>query len=334
MYILIALKRCLRTVYFPVLLCVLALVLCIMPRIGREEKIPPAGVCDLDGSATTEQIIAMLSENGFVLYPDEDSLRADVTSGVLDCGAIFPCGFSAMVEENRVDGVVTFLTAPLSHAPGMYRNHLTAAVFAQIAPIISAEAFDASGVSKEDVTAKYREIAEGGLMFTFRVESASGEAPSSEMGARSYTMGAAALLIFAMMMHSICHILQYDVKPLGMHLGRGRTVLSAVLPALSVRVAGICLAVLAATVVSGDGILSELLPALVLYTLLLGTGSLLVLSFAPLGGTDGGKLRILTFFVLLAALVLCPILYDAALLFPWVWVLRLLCPPYWLWLFV
>ncbi len=337
-YFAIALRRCLRTVYFPVLLCVLAAALCVVPHIGREERIPPAGFCDLDGSEVTERISAMLIQNGFVPYSDEEALRADVASGALDCGAVLPPDFETLVRRNQVEEAVVLYTSPVSHAPEMHRNHLAAAVFSELAPYLSAAAFAEVGVAEvgvaeEAVVARYRELVEGGLMFSFRLEDVDGASLSEDAGALAYTIGAASLLIFAIMMHGACRIAESDVAALAMRIGGRQTVLGTVLPRLLLNAGGVVTAVGLAAWLSGEPILRALLPAIVWYTLLLCLlGLLICLLFVRIRRVYGGGVRIVTLYMLLAAPVLCPILYDAAVIFPWIGILRLLCPPYWLWL--
>ncbi len=326
-YLLLSLRRCFRGVYYPILLVILCAVLVLVPRLTAEGDALPVGLCDLDGSSTTERIAAALSEYGFVSVPDEETLRLGVAVGELNCGAVLPRGFEEMVRRNDVDGAVLFVTSPTSYAPETARNHLTAAIFAELAPVVSSMAMADSSVTADAVIAKYREIADGGARFTFRVETASGEPLREETDGLSYTVGAASLFIFAMVMHSVCHVMERDMKPLGGRIGRTRAFLCAVLPDLGVRFAGILLAVLVSALLTGDGTL--LLPS-VLYTLLTGAWGLLAAGVLR----DCGRMRIVTLFMLLAAVVLCPIPVDVSLFFPWVGVLRILCPPCWLWLFV
>ncbi len=326
--ILLAIKRCLRTLYFPILLCVLTIMIAIAPRLSESQSHPPAGFCDLDGSATTERISEYLTYMGFVRCDSNAELIDGVASGQLDCGFVLDAGFEEHLLENSLDGAVPLITSPMSYSPAIWRNHVAAAVFTELAPVISASAVPDSVDLTDELTEEYHRIIDSGLLFSFKIETEGSEHTASELRSMSYVKGAAALLVFTIMMYAVCDVLRSDAKPLAGRIGAWKTMLYAVLPDLAVRVVGVVLALAAGVLLSGEAAVREMLPALVVFTLL-------CTAFAILAGAafrDDGHVRILAFFMLVGGLVICPITFDAAIILPWLAYVRLIFPPYWLWI--
>jgi len=82
--LILSVKRCIRTVYFPVLLCVLTLSLAFVPMLGKSESYPPAGFCDLDGTPATQRIARLLTDVNFIRCETEAELIDKISSGELD----------------------------------------------------------------------------------------------------------------------------------------------------------------------------------------------------------------------------------------------------------
>ena len=326
--ILLAVKRCLRTIYFPILMFVLALVLALAPRLSESQSHPPAGFCDLDGSAVSDRISTYLTGMGFIRCDTKAELIDGVCSGKLDCGFVLEEGFEDLLLENTLDGAVPIITSPMSYSPAIWRNHVAAAVFTELAPVISAAAVPDSVDLSDELTEEYRRIIDSGLLFSFKIETNGSVHTVSEFRSMSYVKGAAALLVFTIMMYAVCDVLKADAKPLAGRIGAWKTVLYAVLPDLAVRVFGICLALTEGVLLSGEAAVREMLPALIVFTLL-------CTAFAILAGAiflDDGHVRILAFFMLVGGLVICPITFDATIILPWLTYVRLIFPPYWLWI--
>ena len=326
--LLLSLKRCVRTVYFPVLLCVLAALIAIVPLLSESENHPSAGFCDLDGTYTTERISSYLTDMGFVRCDTEDELYDGVSSGKLDCGFIFVDGFENLLLTNSITGTIPHITSPMSYSPGVWKNLVSSAVFTELAPIISSSTLPESVELSDELIAEYRSIIDTGALFSFKIEAYGTEQTGEEIRSMSYVRGAASLFIFALLMYAICDVIRCDARPLARRIGAWKTTFHLILPDVFVRALGICIATLLGAFLSGDGAVREMIPALVVFTLLctvfaLFTGAILL---------DDGVIRIFTFFMIVGALVICPITFDAAILFPWLTYVRLIFPPYWLWI--
>lgn len=334
-YILAA-KRAWRSVYFPVLLLLLGVSLIAAVFLGTQEELPLAGVCDLDGSITSGRICSYLLDNHFVVCENESDLRDGVASGKWNCGILIPRGFEAMLQAGDIEGAVRFITSPASLYVPLYKNHATAAIFTEHAAVISANALEGTDISREELTETYRALMDEGLLFSFDIAYVEGSADvtdwASTQRARDYVLSVASLLIFVMLTYSVCDLLSRDMRVLPSRVGAKQAILHAVVPHMIVRIAGIMLTVGIAAAVSqlwnGISPLADLVIPLCLYTLAVSAAALLLAAIVP----DPSALRIYTFFILIAAFALCPIYIDAALFFPAIRYIRLLLPPYWLWM--
>ena len=300
----------------------------LVPALSKSESHPPAGFCDLDGSLATERISNYLIGMGFVQCNSPEELYNGISSGKLDCGFVFDDGFEDLLRTNSLDGAIPIITSPMSYSPAIWRNHVAAAVFTELAPVISESAVPDSIDIDGELTKEYRKIIDSGLLFTFEIETYGTEQTASELRSVSYIKGAAAILIFTLMMYAVCDALRSDARPLACRIGAWKTTVHLILPDLIVRVVGICLALGIGALLSGESVVVEMLPALVVFTLL-------STAFAVFVGAimlDDGMIRIFTFFMILGALVICPITFDATILFPWLMYVRLIFPPYWLWI--
>lgn len=333
---LLSLKRAWRSVYFPVLLLILTLALVLSVSLSESEEIPFAGICDLDGSASSARVCEYLLDNRFLLCEEESALRAMIASGDLSCGVIIPPDFEKALLAGNVDGVVRFITSPTSFLPHLYKNHVTAALFSEHAAVISAQAMEEAGIPREELYQAYREMMNEGLLFSFETEytDAPGAviAGATEPRARNHAMSVASLLIFVMLMFSVCDLLTRDMQALPCRIGVKHTVLQAVIPHMAVRDAGILLAAAAAATVSflwdGSTVLLSLLLPLCLYTLAVTAAAWLAAALF----SHASALRVFTVFTVMSAFVLCPVYLDAALFVPAIRYLRPLSPPYWLWM--
>jgi len=328
----LSVKRAFRS-GFGLMLLFLVILITAAPGLGRNETLPPAGVCISDKGVISERISKHLSELGFELCQSEEIMRKRISSGEYDCGAVIPEGFGEKLASGMLDEAVLFITSPTSFAPDVYQNQLSAAIFAEYAPYITAEALSGMEITAEEALEAYRQRLDGGQVFSFDIVYSGTEEESAEpQRASAYTLAAASLMIFAVMSHSCCGIVRADSRLLSKRIGGGRMFVCSVLPDLGVRVIGVILACGVAVGLSGvlgGGIPPRLLLAIALYTLAVTvfTYGAAVILRTP------ARLQFLSFFVILASLVLCPIYLDVSLFLPWIGYLRAALPTYWLWLF-
>ena len=334
---LLAVKRTLRSLYFPILLVIFTFALIASVSLGENEGMPIAGVCDFDESITSKNIVAYLRQNSYELCPDEKTLRERVSSGEYNCGVVIPEGFEALLKADKLDKAVTFIASPSSFLRAIYTNHVTAAIFSEYAPIMSAASISDSSITKDEVIAEYRDMMADGAPFTFDIEYIEAKAPTSsqnrDVRTSSYSLAIASMLIFVMLMYSVCDLLSKDIKNIRGRIGMKNTLLHSVIPNMGIRIIGIILASIAAAFVSflinKNTPLTELLSPIFIYSI--ATAALAL--FAASVFADAAKIQIFTFFVVILGFVLCPIYIDVSIMLPFAKYMRLLTSPYWLWIF-
>ncbi len=331
-YIGLAFKRSVRSVYFPVLLIIFGLAIYFAPSLGQSESLPPAGLVDLDGGQTAQRIASRLAEDGFILCESEAELRSGIESGIYDCGAVIPLGIDEMVRSGELDGVILFMETPISFAADLYRNHVVAAVYTEYAPYMAASFLPGNEITAEEMAEAFHEKLSQGLLFTFAIESADGGDGLPDNRDVTYTLTFASLFIFTMMMYTACDILRCDIAPLCGRIGAGRTLFCAVLPTLAVRE----LLILATYAVSAevfrhladDTLLWEHFAPVFVYTVL--TSSFALASAALL--RDAGRMQMLSVYIVILTLVLCPVYFDVTSFLPATEAIRRITPTYWLWI--
>ena len=321
--LLFACKRALKSVSFLVMLAVCAVVIYIASLEGAAGNNPPAGVYGMGNSPAAQRVIDYLTTNGFVWYDDTEQMRRDVEVGQLDCAVILPDDLLQRMEREELEGCVEFLNSPLSFMPQLYQNQIAAAVFREYAPYICGRALKDTVVPREEVVAEYEKLFEKGYVFSFELVNVDG-VPVEANSERDLMMGAAALLIFAILMSAGVDGFQREMI---FRLGLRKTLTRIALPGVLVRAAfaaavgGVALALAGA---------AELILPLAVYALVLSALSVLLAAVLP----DERDRYILLTVILILSLALCPIYVDLTLFSPLLQSARSVLPPYWFYLAV
>lgn len=321
------LKRTLLRPAFLILLVVCAAAIALSASKTAVGSVPPAGVVDLADSVQSRRMVAYLEEQGFVCGTDSGVMYEQVRQGELDCAAILPADFSRRLEQGQLEGCIRFISAPASYSPDLYKNHVAAAVFREYAPYLTAQMFEGTAVTQEKVLAQYEGMFADGYAFSFEVLTADGGAVPEDARTRSLTTGAAALLLFALILTAGADLMNASFRDTLGRLGWRNTLAAVVLPGVLLRALCDLLAGAVGLLLAG---MPELLPALIGYTLLLTAVGLLLAAVLP----DVRYLYILLPLLLIFSLALCPVFTDAALVMPALARVRLFLPTYWLWLAV
>lgn len=327
-----AFRRAFRDPGFPLLLLLCALAVFLAASSGAAGTQPPAGVCDLDGSVESRRIVDSLTENGYLVFDSPEDMARLVEQGELDCCLVLPEGLSQRIRAGELDAALPFLSSPSSFAPGLYRSHAAAALFREYAPYITGAAFAGTAVTEEEVVDAYFAMFDEGYAFAFELVTADGAAIPADARSQALVMGAAAILLFAVLTASAAGLFSDGFQGILRRLGAGRAVRAVLLPSLAVRTlcaaAAVSLGLLAAFFAGRGSYCLLLIPPVLIYTVLLSGVGLLLSALLP------GKrtLYVLIPVVLLSSLALCPIYTDVTLLLPALGTVRCILPTYWLWL--
>ncbi len=328
----IASMRALRTVYFPVLMIILAVTLYFAPVLGEKEAIPPAGICDYDDTELSRRVVNYLTQNGYTVFDNEEAMRKMISEGKLNCGAVINEGFESLMYADMADNAVTFIKSPLTYSGGIYQSHISAAIFGEIAPIIAAGELSGTNITEKDISDEYKHLTDTTVRFSLDVETVeSNEAPAISRP-MTYLLTAASFMIFAVIMHSVCSVLWQDLNSAAPRIGIDKTIIHLIIPDIAVRILGISLSVvisaLTALWIRGNSLIITLLPSIFAYTLFVT--ALAIVMFAVL--RKRSLVQVFSFFVLILSLIFCPIYMDISVMLRWAEDFRVLAPPYWLWI--
>ena len=318
--LLFACKRAMKNISFLVLLLVYITAIFAASLDGAQGEYPPAGVCGGDSSAARHRIVSYLTDNGFVLFDDEEEMLRRVERGALDCAVVLPDDLSRRLAAGEMNGCARFITSPLSLIPERHRSHASAVLFREYAPYIAASALAEAGIAQEELLAEYEKMFAGGYAFSFEITTMDG-VYHPENTENTLVMGAAPLLMFALLLGIGTADGQTGILR---RLGIKKMLLSVVLPQELVYAALVAAAGSVGLALAGE---VRWIAPLWIYALLLCAVRILLAAFA-----EERERRILVAVVLLLSLALCPVFVDLTLLAPALGALRCIIAPYWFWL--
>ncbi len=324
-------KRCLHSISFLVMIGMIIVLLPFTAELGKVSGPLPAGVADMDESELSQRIVEELSKNGFVYYAGEQALTEAVRDGKADCGVVLPQGLSARIEQWEPGKEIRVICSAQTMAKEMYLGHVSAAVFTELAPYITAKELEAFDIPAEEVLEEYHAMLAEGYAFSFELRTQEGLPAPGNVHAESLMLGVTAVLLYIAISMSVAELVYKDMKSVAHRIGKKLALSRVLVPGLILRLVLFWLATVAGLLISepitdGFNELSLLIPAL-LYGLLIAALSLAVALFCP----NSRVLYLLLFVVVVAAVVLCPIYIDIAVVSPMLEKLRNLIPVYWLW---
>ena len=324
-------KRCFHSISFPIMMIMLILVLPLTAGLGRVSEQLPAGVVDMDGSALSQRIVEELTENGFVCFDEASVLTKAVGTGEADCGVILPEGLASMMEQGAIGKEIQVICSAQSMAKDMYLGHVSAALFAELAPFITAKELEAYEIPLSAVLEEYHAMLADGYAFSFEVLTEDGLPAPENVHAESLMLGVTAVLLFIAISMTVAELVHKDMKSVTQRIGKKQAFCRVLLPGITLRTGLLWLATIAGLLISepvtdGFNETSLIVPAL-LYGLLICVLSLVLAMLC----SDSRVLYLLLFVVLIAAVVICPIYIDIAVISPVLEKLRNLIPVYWLW---
>lgn len=319
-----ALKRLVRRPLFVGMLVIYVIAVAFAGNVGKEIRLPPAGVFDGSKSEESGRIVSYLTANGFVACESPEAMIELVGKGQLDCGVIIPENLVALMAQNDLDGQISWVVSPTSYVPELYKDHAAAAIFREHAPFITAKLFDGTEVPQEKVFQEYEKMFADGYAFSFDDIVMDGGMNAETANQRALVTGVSAILLCAIIFAFCADIADTSFREVVCRIGLAKAITVTVIPGLIVRM---ILAACAGGVALLLADASDLIVPLLIYIVLL-TGVAVMLS---------GLLRnVRLIYTLLSVVVagsvaLCPIYTDLALTSPVLAAVRYFFPPYWMW---
>lgn len=326
-----ALKRTVSSKAFMLFLLLIAVAVFAASFYGSFAGLPPAGIYNAGSGYLSQRVVALLNERGFVEYNSTEEMQNALQQGEIDCAASLPADFDARFEAGETKGIISFISTASSFAPMIYQSHISAVLFSEYAPYITAASLAEYDIPQAEVLQKYEAMLADGYAFSFELLSAEGVSPEN-VKSHNLMMGAAAILLFIAICILSVPLLQEAFSALSLRIGMRKSLLHIILPNLAVRAlfsaSAAAIGLVAAGVVQSDEFCFRLIPAVFVYCMLLMAAALLLAAICP----QPRNLNILLTLLVLASLAFCPLFVDIAMLSPFLNALRFVLPCYWLWL--
>lgn len=283
---------------------------------GHQAALRPCGILCQDDHSAALAVRDSLLDHGFVAYDDLDKMTADISMGVLDCGAVLLPGIGQGIQQAEYAGFVQLYTAPDSFLTETYQAHITAALYTSAAPAMIRQASQEAGIplDLEAIRQELDSMMDSGYRFTFEVVTTQGTPPEAPDYGQAIATAAGALLLFAAVVPGTVR-LGLEADRIQRRIGRKNALLGVLLPGLVWQLIFCCLAAAPWMGEAGWAV-----PGYLLALTVLG----LLVSRLPV------SLKPLLPLVLLGALAMMPIYFDLTELYPQLLPLRSLLPPCWL----
>ena len=240
---------------------------------------------------------------------------------------ILPASLGENLMNGHVENAVVFISTPTSYVPQLYKNQITAAIFSEYVPYMTAASLAHTEISRDEVVTAYSAMMENGLLFSFRLE----EASSSHGKEADFTLSLSisALLFFTITFHTVSALFSANLSEISARIGGRHTRAALILPHCCVQLVFLITAAAAGCILynrqTGKNMWGVFF-ALCIYSLLILSFSLFICRFL----TRKQWIYSLSFFILLFSVILLPIFTDAALFLPLIRYVRLFLPPCWL----
>lgn len=326
-------KRVLRDGSFLLILLLLLLIPFFAEKAGHDVKTPPYGFfCGFEGedASLLEQ---ELIRSGFTAYSSEAELRAAVRDRTADCGIVFPDNFDILLRTGRTDGAVSLILSPESLFPELARIQTVSVITYLYAPYVSAEEIrsaageicpSAAVPEPESIRNAYYEMTGAGSVFRLEILSADGFYQAEQIRSHNLFKGTAGILILLSLWIGCCRPCAFHARLMAGRLGRKKAFLHILLPETAVRFLMILMTAAACCMVSEET--SMILPV-ILYSLITVMSGTVLAAFLP-----DAVLLVLTVFLMILTLGICPVFADLAPSIPAISTLRYGLLPYLLWI--
>lgn len=327
----LAVKRCVTDIPFYIGLILLLGMLPLVATLGKVPEQLPAGVLNLDTSGMAERITERLLGSGFIRYTEEEQLLQAVEEGRLDCGIIFTEGLGKRAVAGTLEQDVRVICSPQSLAEELYLGQVSACLFEEIAPYITAGELASVGIPETEVLDAYWNMIEQGYSFSFEILTENGLPVPENQKSKDLMTGTLAVLLYILVTMTAVSAVHKDMRKLFPKLGKKKSIVHVLLPDLAIRLPMICVAMilglLLAEPVTAGAVESALILPACIYCLLIALLAVTVSLLCP----DTRVLYLLVFVVLIVSVVICPIYIDITVLDQRLAFVREFTPVYWLW---
>lgn len=315
-------KRVLKDTGFLLLLAGIIIISFLAFKAGESVKTPPYGyVCEASGE-DADRLCAEFDSAGFIRCDSTDELYKEIGSAHLDCGIIVRPNFTDRVRTGELEGALTIVTSPETLLPELCRIEAVSVVTAIYAPYVTTEAFEGA-VDYRTVKKTYDGMLSEGTLFSFEIENASGTKVINDTRSRNLFKGALAIMVFIAAWIGCCRPAYRHACDLKSRMGFPGSCVHIMLPEIIVRLIMIAAAAFLACLLAGQ---NSLIPVSLVYTLIVVIAGIPLIMILP-----DSWILIITVFVMILSLGLCPIFTDLAEIIPALGTIRKALLPYLMW---
>ncbi|GEM_PF-5082619 len=325
-------KRVFKDASFIAMLAAIIVISFLAYKAGENIKTPPYGFTCLASGPDAQRICDEFEAAGFVSCESEDKLKEEIAAAHLDCGIIVNEKIDRLMdvahsEENiddiDMEGSLTIVTSPETLLPELCRVQAVSVLTAVYAPYVTYDALR-DVVDYDTVKSAYDGMLDEGALFGFRIESAAGTFVINEARSRNLFKGALAILVFIAAWLGCCRPAYRHARDIEKRMSFGRAVPRVMLPEILVRGVMILAATVLTCIAAGQ---SDLITVSMAYTGITVASGILAVIVLP-----DAWLLVVTVFVMILSLGLCPMFTDLADLIPALATIRRFLIPYLMWL--
>ncbi|MDO4939849.1 MAG: hypothetical protein Q4E54_07835 [Lachnospiraceae bacterium] len=316
------LKRVLKDIQFIILLAAILIISILAYRAGESIKTPPYGyACEATGD-DAERLCKEFDDAGFVRCESSEALRKEIGEAHLDCGIIVDENFEYRIADRDLAGAVTLVTSPETLLPELCRLQTVSVVTAIYAPYVT---YDAMEGNAEYSTIKdtYDEMLADGALFRFEIADSEGIVVVDHTRSRNLFKGSLAILILIASWIGCCRPAYRHACDMKKRLTFGGAVKKVMFPEVIIRTVMIALAAVLTCLIAEQ---TQMIPVTLVYTLIVTAAGIPAVMILP-----DSWLLIITVFVMILSLGLCPIFTDLAELMPMLGNIRKALIPYLMW---
>ena len=320
----IAVKRIFRDLPFMLLLGFIIIIPFLGYKAGENIHTPPFGfVCESD----TDDGVRLVNEfesAGFIRCADEAELKNEIGEAHLDCGVIVDKKLSDKLHSGQTDGTVKLITSPETLMAELCRAEAVSALSIVYSPYVTADSLEGTADLK-DVKDIYYSMIDKGKLFAFSIENVDGKKFTDISRSVGLFTGCLSILMFITAFIAVCRPVLKHWRSMSKRLGKPSSFGLVLIPEFILRMLLMTIAGILAVVIAGQ---TNMLLPVVYYSLLVNISGLLLSILLP-----ESYIIVITVFVSILSLGICPVFTDLTSLIPFTKGLRYILLPYYLWLF-
>lgn len=323
--IMFTIKRVFKDISFVALLIAIFIISFLAFKAGESIKTPPYGYyCESEGE-DSDKLCKEFDAAGFVRCKSEKELKEEIAAAHLDCGIVIPEDFEERVKGGDLTEVLKLITSPETLLPELCRTQAVSVVTTIYAPYITYEGIiDAGGeVDEEEVKDTYNEMLGEEALFEFEFASAEGTARIDDSRSRNLFKGSIAILVFIAAWIGCARPAYRHARDMEKRFTFWGAVKRVMLPEILIRALAIAIVAVLTCLATG---MTVLCLTTLLYTLIVVVSGIIAVMILP-----DSWLLIITVFVMILSLGLCPIFTDLAEVVPTLGTIRKGLLPYLMW---